>query len=466
MVRVRNGRISHAVLLIVALAGALRLAAASGDLAIDEIWSWWFVDQMIRRLSDVVALRHDNNHILNTIVIYALGPDVAGIWYRIPAVIASTAAVWLGTRIASRAHAKSGDATAGLLIGASYLLILYGSEARGYAYLVLFAYLSWFCLVRIGANGRWWDAIGFAIGASLGFLSHLTFVHAYAGFLVWTVCQYRSPRFRLLLAAHALPVATAISLYLFFIRGIEIGGGRTTTPSSALLSTVSLIGGGPLSGGLAWTAALLVTALLAWGWARRWKRDRAEAACLVTIIAVAPAIVLLSTGHSLIYPRYFLIPIAFALLVIGDLVAAGWSHRAGRLASLTACGLYLMANGAWTTRLLDHGRGDYSRAILWMAEQSPDRDATVASDHDFRNGMIFHYYAPRLGSVASRLHYVEQPDVPGSGTDWLILHNFEGDAAYPPGIRDRYGNLYQLRETFRHHSPTGFSWWLYRRLPQ
>ena len=80
---------------------------------------------------------------------------------------------------------------------------------------MLFACSSWLCLLRAEAAGRRSDAIAFAASASLGFLAHLTFVYCYAGFLVWTACKYRSPRFRLLLAAHVLPIATGLGLSPF-----------------------------------------------------------------------------------------------------------------------------------------------------------------------------------------------------------------------------------------------------------
>jgi hypothetical protein len=460
----RTRWIRYGALWIALLAGLVRACAIRGDLAIDEIWSWWFVQNAIARLTDIFALRHDNNHILNTIVMYALGPDVPGIAYRIPAAIASTGAVWCASRIAAWRSGPLAGGTACLLVGASYLMTLYGTEARGYAYLVLCAYVAWLCLLRAEAGGRRGYAIAFSIAASLGFLAHLTFVYCYAGFLVFTVCRVRSPRFRLLLAAHALPFATALWLSLYFVRGMEIGGGRETTWPSAITATLSLVAGGPQRGAGAWISALLVAILLAAGLWREWKRDRATAASYLAIILIAPATVLLLTEHPLVYPRYFLMPIAFALLVISDWIAEGWRSGQPARAAWIAIGLlYLIGSGQWTARLLDHGRGDYSRAILWMASRGADRDQTVSGDHAFRNGMVFDYYAPRLGIATSRLRYLEPRDVPRQGTDWKIVHDFEGDDPPPDAIRDRYANAYHRDRVFRHHSLTGYNWWLYRR---
>jgi len=451
-------------ILALTIAAVIRLAAARRDLAIDEIWSLWFVRHVTRNFVQIFALRHDNNHLLNTMILFGMGPNLAGICYRLPAVLASIGSVWLAGRIAIRQGGFPACVTAWVLVGSSYLLILYGSEARGYSYVILFAYLSWFCLLRTETSGRWIDATAFAVSACLGFLAHLTFLYCYAGFCVWTIWKWlRKPTWSLALA-HVPPFAIAACLYLFFIRGMGIGGGPETSVISAIISTLSIIAGGPQFGDGALVAALLMTLLLGFGFVRLWQKDKATATCYVTIIILAPAAVLMMTGHSLIYPRYFLVPVAFALLLISHTIAS-WRHAGciGRTGQVAIIGAYLVGNLWWTARLLDHGRGDYSQALAWIATQVQEGPATVSSDHDFRNGMIFEYYAARLWSSGSPLRYVAQQSVPQQGTDWLILHDFEGDPPFPEIVTDRAGNQYRLERTYRHHSLTGWNWWIYRR---
>ena len=51
----------------------LIVAAARGDLWLDEIWSLLFV-RASRSVTDLFArFRHDNNHLLNTLFLYYLG---------------------------------------------------------------------------------------------------------------------------------------------------------------------------------------------------------------------------------------------------------------------------------------------------------------------------------------------------------------------------------------------------------
>jgi len=450
--------------LVMLLAAIVRLAAMTGDLAIDEVWSWWFVQNVIRGITDILRLKHDNNHILNTLIMSALGPNAAGGWYRLPAVIASISTVVLAGAIARRRQGETGALIAALLIGGSSILILYGSEARGYSYALCFAFLAWELLLRILNSGRRRDAAAFALAASLGMLSHLTFIYALAGYWSWMLLSWRrQPNWRWL-AGLIPPTMVAGLLYVGFIRGMAIGGGPETSLLSAIISTLSISAGGPLTGDGALLAAGLFAGLLGIGLMKRFLTELPESAGLLVIIVLAPAAVLLLTGHALIYPRYFFIPIGFALLVVGDLLTAAWL-RAGwrRIVAGMVIATFLVGNSWWTARLLNHGRGDYTGALQWMATQIPNRPATISSDHDFRNGLIYAYYGPKLNLYGERLRYVEQRALPPAGTDFLILHDFEGDDPFPNTVSDRYGNRFQLERTFRHQSLSGWNWWVYRR---
>lgn len=459
----------HCGLAAVGLAGLIRGAAAGGDLYIDEIWSWAYAGN-VKHFGDILfRLRHDNNHILNTMVMFCLGPDIPGICYRVPAVLASIGTVWLAGQIATRHGGFPARVTTWLVVGGSYLLILYGSEARGYAYAIFFAFLSWEFLQRTAETGRWSDAAVFAVSSCLGFLAHLTFVYCYAGFFAWAAWTcWRKPS-RVLMAAHLLPFLTAAWLQLFFIGGVfnqqmAIGGGPESNLLAAVISTLSLIAGGPLIGDGSLIAAIAVLILIGVGLLELWRKDRAIAVSYLTVIFLAPAAVLLLTGHALIYPRYFLIPVSFALLAIGHGISGWWqANQTGRFGLIAVVGAYLALNGWWTACLLDHGRGDYSQALNWLSTQVSDGPITVSSDHDFRNGMIVSYYAPRLGPSSSRWQYVEQRFLPPEGTPWVILHDFEGDPPFPDLVTDRYRNPYRLERTFRHHSLSGYNWWVYRR---
>lgn len=448
---------------LLALSAVIRLAAMFGDLAIDEIWSWALLNYM-RRPIDVLAIKHDNNHPFNTLVMYLIGPNAAGVWYRVPAVLASVVTVALAGLIASRRPSAANPLLAMLLVGGSYLMILYGCEARGYAYALCFAFLCWELLLRTASGRRWIDPAGAAVAACLGLLSHLTFIYALAGFWVWAVLLWtKQPAWRAMLALLA-PTAFAGFLYLAFINGMAIGGGPELPLFMAIVQSLSISAGGPLFGDGALAAALIFTVLVGIG---LWKRSRSsmpEAGGMLAIIFVAPALVLMSTGHALIYPRYFFVPIGFALLLVADVLADAW-RRSGwrRLATAALMVAYFAGNAWWTIRLLDHGRGDYTGALQWMADQMEAHPAAVQADHDFRIGLIYGYYAPRMGLADNRLRYVPQNELQPAGTAFYVRHDFEGDDPFPDLQLDRYGNRYRLERVFRHQSLSGYNWWVYRR---
>ena len=480
-----------AVLAALLLAGVLRLLALRGDLGLDEIWSWLIVQMSPHPLA-ILLLRHDNNHLLNTLIMWLTGTGAPDWAYRLPAVIASIVTVWLAGRVAGKTGGTTATVMAWLLVGGSYLLILYGSEARGYAYAVCFAFVAWDRLWSRDDPPTLLSAVIFAASCVLGFLAHLTFLYAYAGFCLWTLCSWRSRTVRWWMAAHLCPGLTAIFLYLFYIGGLlipkmAIGGGNETTLFEVLISTLSLLVGGPQFGDGALAAgglAMLLTACALASlrdnclpdaphgkkmWPATSNANRNRTACLAVIILLAPAGVLLTTGHGVLYPRYFVIPAAFALLTLSEWFARWW--RAGGVSRGIVAVLvtaYLIGNGWWTVRLFDHGRGDYSAALRWMAGQSHAMpqgtdSVTVGSDHDFRNKLLVDYLLPRLGPTAGPLRYVSQPEIPPAGTDWFIRHNFEGDAPFPDSLIGPAGKTYRLERVFTHHSLTGWNWWVYRR---
>jgi len=126
-----------AVLIVGAL---LRIAAACGDLWLDEIWS---ID-IARRAGSwaaVFAVHHDNNHLLNTIWLLFAGGSSHALWLRLPSLIAGTASIALAGIFVGR-RSRAGGLAAMILTAASYLLVLFGSEARGYGLAVYFTLLA------------------------------------------------------------------------------------------------------------------------------------------------------------------------------------------------------------------------------------------------------------------------------------------------------------------------------------
>ena len=112
---------------------ALRLASTRGDLVLDEVWSLRIAVNADSPWQ-IVVMPVDNNHILNTLVLYALGHDAPFWAYRLPAALASSLALWFAYRLVRRQGIVATSCVL-ILLGLSQMLILFGTEARGYGYL-------------------------------------------------------------------------------------------------------------------------------------------------------------------------------------------------------------------------------------------------------------------------------------------------------------------------------------------
>src|SRR5690606_26207774 len=103
-----------------------------------EVWSLLLTMDMHSPL-DVLRVHHDNNHVLNTLWLYAMGLGQAEWVYRLPSLLAGTAGIVLAGVIAAEQAASDASAThrrwrsaviGSLLFGGSYMMVHYSSEAR------------------------------------------------------------------------------------------------------------------------------------------------------------------------------------------------------------------------------------------------------------------------------------------------------------------------------------------------
>lgn len=443
----------------------LRVAAAWGDLEIDEIWTLSIAVNDIKHFSQILVQFHDNNHMVNTFVLYLMGRGWPDDCYRIFPVIASLGSVWLAALITKRRADSLATLAAVVLVGTSHVLVLYGAEARGYTYAIFFSYLAWMSLLRLESDRRWLDAALFAVSASLGFMSHLTYLYAYTGFCVWTLWKWlRRPNWIMPLS-HVLPFLVAVFYFLIFIPRMIIGGGPETTMFIAISSSLSIFLGGPLAGDICLIAALVAALTLIAGLVSAFKTDLATAAFYLTTVFITPTAVLIVTGHSLVYPRYFTVSIAFALLMISEMASRWWMSGGWRRSTVIAFfGAYLLGNVWWDLLILDHGRGDYAHAIRWMSAHHPDGPATVSGDHDFRHGVMLMHHSSHYPPGKFPLKYLGGRSIPAEGTDWLFLHNFDGDALRPDTVVAAHGVEYRLERIFHHHGMAGWNLWVYKRV--
>jgi hypothetical protein len=451
--------------LLPALAAVPRLAAARGDFWFDEIWSWSMTLNLGSWWSILTRIRHDNNHYLNTWIVYLIGPDSHWIAYRIPAVLAGVASVWLAGRIARRGGVA--DAwTAMILTGGSYLLILYSSEARGYAYAVLFSLICFLVLDRALERGRLVWAVPFVASAILGFLSQLIFAYVFAALLVWAVWRAGTGtgRWPLVATAFAPPILFAGWLYVTNVQGLTVGGSTSQSVARLILASFSLASGGPEAGALAVVFASATTAIWIAG-IRVFVRTGSDRWVFYLALTLILPVFLASLPHrEYQHVRHLLLGVVFFLLLAAHLLAWLWRRgAAGRALYAVLLAGFLAGNVYQTARLLRVGRGSYRAALETILAESRTLPATIGSDHDFRNGMLFKYYKAKVSSPKD-LYYHTMGNRPPLGPEWLILHDPQPGFRPEPSVVDGRGNRYRLAHVWPHAGLSGWTWAVYHNL--
>jgi len=474
---------------LVVVFGAVRFACLFNDLWLDEIWSLRLVQQLHSPAEILTRLWHDNNHPLNSLWLYLVMPAKADWIYRLLSWFTGTATVGLAGLIAHRQfqrlhpEAASGKAEAAglftaVVVGGSYFLIHYSSEARGYAPAVGFGFLAIYALLRVsGRPANAW-AIVYGLACVLGLLSHLVAFQVMLGGLVWSaVALWTWPRWRdrfvHLVCWHLGPWIFLGLYYWGFVRHVEIGGGPQLALSNVLGTLAAFTLGFP--SGLGVFVALpvfLSVSLLVLGLI--WCRDRAIFGFYLTAIFIAPALGLCSSRFVLLYPRYFIVSAALALLLVGYALARlcfsggmgliGPIGRIGRMTGGVLLAGFLVGNGMHAARLLRDGRGQYQAALRYIAERTPTSAITVSSDSDFRNFGVMEYYKSVVGP-GHQLQYYPTNQLPPDGPQWIFLHRLDESVPVPPdALQDAAGRNYRLVRVFPHAPLSGWEWYIYRNL--
>lgn len=455
--------------LIVLFGFGLRWAAASNDLWLDEIWTWMTTLQL-QSASDVLFRVHDeNNHFLNTWFIYLAGPNATGLTYRLPAVFAGVISIMLAGAISLR-RGSTAALFSMLLVASSYLLTHYSSEARGYGLVVCCALLAFWLLEKALEQPSFKTDFAFAAAAICGVLSQPMFVYAYGALGLWWLLYWLS-RFQQTgamrqfvisaLRCHALPIAFMGCLYVINIRLMLNAGGPIESLADVIAQTLALAVGISVAGVVRWFAAAFAVgaAATALVWlkrngGRRWL-------FFLLVMLVAPALLLLAVKRSEVYPRYFLISVAFWNVLLGQGLAELWDRRREfRLVAAVILLLIVSANLVNVARLIQLGRGNYRESIGWMLQQSGGDSLRVGSDHDFRNTMLLSF---NQQFFTERIVYYPMNQWPPQGPDWFIQHRIEQGQNFESEYVASSTQRYQLQRVVRYAGLSGWDWAIYRR---
>lgn len=415
---------------------------------------------------------HDNNHYLNSLFIYFLGQR--GNWpgYRALSEVAGIGTIALAWLIGAR-HGKATAFFSMLLISFSYPLILYSSEARGYAPLIFFCFGCFLILRSFLEKPRWQLAALFSLAAVAGLMSHLTFLVFLAASLPWfcvRLIRLRLPIAKIVLLAFAcycIPIVGLFALYIVDLRFLQIGGGTPVTVWDGYRAMLAWTLGGPNTTRLQLFPAIICAAGFAAGvWMLIRERTSDWIFYIGAIVAAPLAMALIDRG-TLHYVRYFVIALGFLLLLFGRVLDWLFEKGYGGKISATVFCLAFIALNVWSVAaLFKFGRGHTVEAIRYMDQNTnPAEQISFGGEQDFRiQFMLGFYWREMMGDKPAS--YYDHDHWPTEGPDWVIFHKDSFAEPAPPGRQfyDKFGNWYELVRTFPTAPLSGVHLFLYRKL--
>jgi hypothetical protein len=462
--------------LIVVVSIGLRVPGMLHDFWFDEAWSALLVRERVASPLEILTRLHvDNNHPLNSFFLYALGDRPAWIVYRIPSLLFGIGSVLLAGRIMSR-RGRAQALVAMILICCSYPLIVYSSEARGYAAMIFVVLLAMDAYERYLVTRGWLALTTFWAAVMLGFLSHLTFVHAYGAMLLWGAYDARtrpgeSGAAAQLAGTHAVPLLFLLAFYVLHIRHLHVAGGEPAPLLAVLADTVEAMFGTPPHGvWLATAVAALVVVVV--GLRAVGRVSPGLFVYFLSGILIVPTVTVIVEFQRAVFmaprffPRYFLVSITLCLLlaawVLGEQLQKGGMRR---LASAIIILGYVLGNLWQVVDFARYGRGHYYEALAHMAQETADPKIRVASNSDFRTRILLAFYGRYLPPGRTLIFYgATSPHM--DEADWRIREDLEPTSSVPPELHDGRGHRFRLAQRYSFYGLSGCQWSLYRREPR
>lgn len=469
---IRTYKLTLGLVLIVAI--VLRVFAAFGELWFDEIVSLWHARSLSSPL-DVLLIFHDNNHPLNTVFLFLVGPNAAPLTYRLLAIISGTLLLIMLPKLTITRDELS-TVIAAMVFGFSFIFVLYSSEARGYAPMLLFAALAYIttesCIQKPSRRSR----LIFTLAHTLGILSHPAYLQFYFAVIIWSAVTLRSRAGTFVwltdFAKLHLPALCISCIYYWsFVLQAPVGSGPKLPYLGVILNALSLSLAGPefSDANLNTAPFVLATAILMLYIAINeihllYKKKDQRWCFFLAIIFLAPIISLLVFQPRVLFERYFLVSIFFSLILFSNFIAR-LTRQSGsrRILGVIIFFIYIIANCLPLSKLLSVGRGGYKKALQQIVANSTPEEATFSSDHDGRAELILNYNLPYLGSSPPK--YVKEKNISELKPTWYLSHSQDSYLVPPKDLILEGDVKYQIDSIYPYASISGWSWFLYRKVP-
>ena len=457
----------------------LRMQGAASELWLDEIWSLNIALGLDNWHEAFWKQPKDNNHPLNTWWLHMMGAGREPWVYHFLSVILSTASIivtaWLAARGTAQ-YAAMRMLSAVTLVAILYPFVNFGSEARGYGPMMLFALLAYAAVEKPDARAneaRW----GYGLAGVLGLLSHLSILPIlFALSLYFGLRQLGQGRGLI----HALNATVRLNApfvcgALIFVAGLYYGvqyqgstlqyGGTTVQCLDQNCFVIALdemtrfmVGGFgdnrfglhsgfyliSIGGGLAWLMAV----------------GNRRALPLGLILLGVPALFYAFNQPQFPHGRYFFPVFVFVPLLMIEIF--GELFKRGRVACFLAVVSFLIligVNGWAIKQFLDSGRGQYKAALNYIVQKSNQGPLNIGTEMMYQLKTVMDFNQKRY-APDRQINIIKFKNISQIKPEWLISVTIAQKDLRPQAC---VGDLlYSLEKAYAHWGMAGTTWGLYR----
>lgn len=450
------------------ISAALILAGARGELWFDELMSLSVAERAQGPWDIVTKHRFDNNHVLNTVYLYALGPQWNSAYlYRALALFSGIVSLGLITWVAGRKGPMEG-LSALVLAGTSYPLIHYWSEARGFAPAMLCSLLAFVSLQSTWRRLTFLNVVGFWISLILGILAHLTFVIVAFAFLVAMVARQVRSRagwqrgLGSLAVLWFVPLGFWVLFYLNFVKELRIIGGPVIPYGRVLGTAVAMLLGTPDDGWLRALAGIAYLGVVLAGVVFVLRCEPEEWSFFLAALLVGPLGLLALARPDHLYFRYFVVTFPFFYILLAYLVGAlcRWAGRWGSATAVLLLFPWILGHGQRIDELLTHGRGNNRAALRYVSSRAPKGELRIGCDN--QTALSLSFYARELPQDQTlRIFRLSQREE--EKPEWLITRNQNPVYRPPDEMVFSEQDRYRLAGEFLYGGVSGWNSFLWQR---
>lgn len=471
-------RLSTITIFIFLVVGiGLRVHGAATELWLDEIWSINNVKDLSSPLEILGSLTSDNNHLINSLWLYFLSTHSHPLLLRAISVFFALGSLYL-TYAIGNLRSPLHSAVFMTLIAVSYPVVIYSTEARGYAGLIFFLLLSFYHAVHWIKAAKISNALWLNCACALGVMAHFSFLQFLPALAIWCLLSRLKSGSGKKAVSETIflfsPVLAVVGwLYLTHIRFISEGSGPLKGYLEVTINALSVsVGGFEMSPISPWrlfvplglAVLVCITALIEIMKLR--KEDDNLWMLYLTGIFVVPALTLFVMQPRVIFIRYFLPAIMLLYLLLAGLFTRWLKDNSPkrRYIGLILLLGYIALHGVTDTRFIYNGRGNYTGLTSEMLTASPNTTVSYSSDHDYRNPVLIEYLSERLGEK-NRFRYIDHEAMKtvAHKPDWYITHSLDSTVEPQPDLMVAE-TAYSLHSSYYHTALSGFSGHLYRRV--